>query len=52
METAEEISGIGTVTVPAAQDILRTKRLLFYYTLIPLGCAEEIRVEEGLAISR
>lgn len=52
METAEEISGVGTVTVPAEQNILVTKKLTFSYTIIPLGCAESIEVTEGLAISR
>lgn len=52
MESAEEISGIGTVSVPAEQNILVTKELNLSYTLIPIGCAETIKVEEGLAISR
>lgn len=52
METAEEISGVGTVSIPAAQNILVNKKLTFSYTLIPLGCAESIEVTEGLAISR
>nr|DAV91203.1 MAG TPA: tail sheath protein [Caudoviricetes sp.] len=52
METAEEISGIGTVSVPADQNILVNKKLTFSYKLIPLGCAESIEVTEGLAISR
>lgn len=52
METAEEISGIGVVNVPANQNILVNKKLIFSYTLIPLGCAESIEVTEGLAISR
>lgn len=52
METAEEISGIGVVNVPANQNILVNKKLIFSYTLIPLGCAEFIEVTEGLAISR
>lgn len=52
MESAEEISGIGTVSVPAAQNILVTKELSLSYNLIPIGCSETIKVEEGLAISR
>lgn len=52
METAEEISAVGTVNVPANQNILVNKKLVFSYTLIPLGCAESIEVTEGLAISR
>ena len=52
MENAEEISAVGTVTIPANQNILKNKKLIFKYTLIPLGCAESIEVTEGLAISR
>lgn len=52
MATAEEISSVGTITVPASQNILKTKILTFSYTLIPLGCAESIEVTEGLAISK
>lgn len=52
METAGEISGVGTVTIPADQNVLRTKKLTFSYSLVPLGCAESIDVEEGLVVSR
>jgi hypothetical protein len=52
METAEEISAVGTITIPASQNILKNKKLIFKYSLIPLGCAESIEVTEGLAISR
>lgn len=52
MENAEEISSIGTVNVPTAQNILQTKRLDLSYTIIPLGCAEAIYVKEGLAVSQ
>lgn len=52
MENAEEISAVGTVTIPSNQNILKNKKLIFKYTLIPLGCAESIEVTEGLAISR
>ena len=52
VENAEEISAVGTVTIPANQNILKNKKLIFKYTLIPLGCAESIEVTEGLAISR
>ncbi len=52
METAEEISSVGTINVPTSQNILKTKKLTFSYTLIPLGCAETITVSEGLAISK
>lgn len=52
MADAEEISSVGTVTIPAAQNILKTKTLKLSYTLIPLGCAKTIKVTEGLAISK
>lgn len=52
MADAEEISSVGTITVPTAQNILKTKKLTFSYTLVPLGCAETIKVTEGLAISK
>ena len=49
MATAEEISQVGTISVPLAQNILQTKTLTFSYTLIPNGCAEVIKVTDGLA---
>lgn len=52
METAEEISALGTITIPAAQNILRTKKLMLQYTLVPMGCSKEIHVTEGLVVSR
>ncbi len=52
MADAEEISSVGTISVPTTQNILKTKKLTFSYTLIPLGCAETIEVTEGLAISK
>lgn len=51
MANAEEISSVGTITVPVAQNILKTHKLTFSYKIIPLGCAETIEVTEGLAIS-
>ena len=52
MANAGEISSVGTISVPAAQNILKTKTLKFSYTIIPLGCAESIEVTEGLAITQ
>ncbi len=52
MEDAGEISGVGTVSVPSDQNVLVTKKLQFSYTLVPLGCAESIEVEEGLVVSQ
>lgn len=52
MESAEEISGIAFVTVPAEQNILVTKKLILSYGLVPMGCAESIDVTEGLYVSQ
>ena len=52
MGNAGEISSVGVVNVPVNQNILVTKTLSFAYSLIPLGCAEAIKVQEGLAIKR
>lgn len=52
MATAEEISAVGKVTIPATQNILKNKKLIFSYSLVPLGIAESIEVTEGLSISR
>lgn len=52
MESAEEISGISFVTVPAAQNILVTKKLTLSFGLVPMGCAETIDVTEGLYVQQ
>lgn len=52
MESAEEISGTAFVTVPAAQNILVTKKLILSYGIVPMGCAESIEVTEGLYVSQ
>lgn len=51
MANAEEISGIGHVTIPATQNILQNDRLIIQYTIVPIGTAKEIRVTEGLVLS-
>lgn len=51
MRDAEEISGIGAVTIPATQNILQNDRLILSYTMVPIGTAKEIRVTEGLVLS-
>ena len=51
MTDAEEISGIGKITIPASQNILKNDRLIIQYTIVPLGTAKEIKVTEGLALS-
>ena len=52
MVSAEEVSGIGSVTIPADQNILKNDTLIIKYTLIPLGTAKRIEVTEGLVISQ
>lgn len=52
METAGEISGVGTITIDAAQNVLKNKKLEFAYSLVPLGCAGSIDVTESLVVSR
>ena len=52
METAEEVSGVAYVRIPADQNILVTKKLNLSYGLIPMGCAESIDVTEGLYVSQ
>lgn len=52
MVSAEEVSGIGEVTIPADQNILKNDTLTIKYTLIPLGTSKIIEVEEGLVISQ
>lgn len=52
MVSSEEISGIGEITIPANQNILKNDTLIIKYTLIPLGTAKTIEVTEGLVISQ
>lgn len=51
MTSAEEISGMGTITIPASQNILQNDKLIIQYTIVPLGCAKTIQVTEGLVLS-
>lgn len=51
MESAEEISGTGTVTVPANQNILQNDKLTLSYKIVPMGTSKEIIVEEGFALN-
>lgn len=52
MVTANEVSGIGSIEIPADQNILQNDRLKLWYTLVPIGTAKEIRVEEGFALKQ
>ncbi len=52
MVAAEEVSGIGSVVVPANQNILKNDQLIISYSLIPLGTAKEIKVTQGFVLSQ
>ena len=52
MSEAEEISGTGTVQIPANQNVLKNDTLVLKYTLIPMGTAQTINVTEGFAVSQ
>lgn len=48
----EEVSGIGAVTVPASQNILKNDKLILSYSLIPMGHSKTIEVTEGFVLSQ
>lgn len=50
MVASNEISGIGEVTIPATQNILKNDVLQIRYTMIPMACAKQIEVTEGLVL--
>lgn len=52
MQSAEEISGTGSVTIPADQNILQNDTLTISYTIVPMGTAKRIEVTEGLVVSQ
>ena len=52
MVKAEEVSGVGAISIPAAQDILKNDTLNFSYTLVPLGTSKGIKVSEGLVLKQ
>ena len=52
MVSANEIAGIGSVSIPAGQNILKNDVLKIRYTIIPLGKSKRIEVTEGLVISQ
>lgn len=51
MKTAGEISEIGTVNFDNTTNLLQTKTLLFSYHILPVGCAEMIKVTQGFAVT-
>lgn len=52
MVSAEEISGIGAVDIPANQNILKNDKLMLKYTMIPIGTAKAIEVTEGFVLNQ
>lgn len=52
MVDAEEISGIGKVTIPANQNILKNDTLMIQYTIVPIGTSKTIKVTEGLVLKK
>lgn len=52
MVAAEEISGIGAVTIPSNQNILQNDTLIIQYTMVPIGTAKSIKVTEGLVLKQ
>lgn len=52
MADNEEVSGIGTINIPAAQNILKNDKLMLKYSLIPMGYSKIIEVTEGFALSQ
>nr|DAK54561.1 MAG TPA: tail sheath protein [Caudoviricetes sp.]DAN45872.1 MAG TPA: tail sheath protein [Caudoviricetes sp.] len=48
----EEVSGIGAITIPASQNILKNDKLILKYSLIPMGHSKIIEVTEGFALSQ
>lgn len=52
MVTANEISGVGQINIPAAQNILQNDQLNIQYSVVPIGCAHEINVQTGFALKQ
>lgn len=51
MKNAGEISEVGAVTFDNTTNLLQTKTLLFSYKILPVGCAETIKVTEGFTVT-
>ena len=52
MVNANEASGIGQISIPASQNILKNDKLNFKYTLVPIGTSKGIEVSEGLVLKQ
>jgi Protein of unknown function (DUF2586) len=52
MVTDEEISGIGAVNVPVAQNILQNDTLSLSYSVIPMGTSSTINVTASFALKQ
>ena len=51
MKTAGEISAVGAVEFDNTTNLLQTKTLLFSYKVLPVGCAEMIKVTESFTVT-
>ena len=52
MENSNEISGIGSINIPADQNILKNDRINLSYFLVPIGVSKGIWVEEGFVLKQ
>lgn len=51
MKNSAEISEIGLVDFDNTTNLLQTKTLLFSYKILPIGCAEMVKVTEGFTVT-
>lgn len=51
MKSAGEISDVGEVHFDDTTNLLQTKTLLFDYGILPVGCAEMIKVTQGFTVT-
>lgn len=51
MRTAGEISAVGAINFDNTTNLLQTKTLLFSFGVLPVGCAEMIKVTEGFTVT-
>lgn len=51
MKNSAEISEIGAVEFDNTTNLLQTKTMLFSYKVLPVGCAEMIKVTEGFTVT-
>lgn len=51
MKTAKELSEVGAVNFDNSTNLLKTKTLLFNYSVLPIGCAEDFKITQGFTIN-